>query len=214
MSQNAVEDDFDRRWGRRCEAIHRIKLSLLYHLKRERFLDSFDRFVTAFAALSATAAAATLYKALGTVGGWFEVILTAAAATLSVVAISYVPGSKARLHAQIAVNMRRLWAECLASGEDWSSERCAEFESRTLLAEEGEPAQLGALVTQCENEIAVSVDNLEGVRVLSRWQSWFKHWWNFDTTRLRCLSTKEIVEIRGRTAAIATPLRSEVRSSR
>ena len=191
----------DRCWVRRWDCVHRIKLSLIYHLKRERFFDSMDRFITAVTTIAATAAVAILVRTVGDIGTTFEVWLTAVAAVMSAVATAYSPGSKARGHGQIASNMRRLWAECEAAGENWSQEQCDAFSARVLLAEDGETAQLGALVVQCENEIARSVDNLEGVRELGWWRSLWKHWWNFDTCDLRPLSTPRVAELRQRQRA-------------
>ncbi len=198
VSTSPEDDDAGRRWNRRCGAIHRIKLSHLYHLKRERHFDSVDRFITAATAITATTAAATLYKTLGEPGEKLGVWLTAGAAVLSVASFTYVPAVKARLHGQIASNMRRLWADCLKAGEAWTHELCDDFESRALLEEEGEPAQLGALVAQCENEIAVSVDHLEGVRVRGWWRKLLMHWCDFDTTYLKPLSAEKIKEMRQR----------------
>ena len=188
----------DRCWTRRSECVHRIKLSLLYHLKRERFFDSLDRFITAATTISATAAVAVLFRTVGAIGTLLEVWLAGVAAAMSAVSIAYSPGLKARTHGQIAANMRRLWSQCEAAGEAWTSEQCDQFTANVLLAEEGEPAQLGALVVQCENEIARSLDHVEGVRELSWWPSLWKHWWNFDTTGLTPLSAARVAELRQR----------------
>ena len=48
----------------------------------------------------------------------------------------------------------------------------------------GETATLGALVVQCENEIAIAIGQPERVRELGLWRSILKNWIDFDTTRI------------------------------
>lgn len=186
-SAASAEDLADRVLARRYGVLHRVQLAVRYHNKRERFFDGADRLITAVTALAATAAVASLAQKVGGSGagssaGWPELTLTAITAALSAFAVAYAPGSKARLHAQLASDFRKVWADCVGAGEDWEMKQCDGFEAKALQAEVGEPPALGALILQCENEIAVAEGQPERIRVLTRRQRWFMHLWNFDTT--------------------------------
>lgn len=133
----------------------------------------------------------------------WELWMTLIAAIASSVAVAFTPGSKARVHGQLAAEMRRLWAQCEKAGEDWTHEQCDEFSAEILNKEAGEAAQLGALVTQCENEIAVATGHLENIRELGWWRSLLKHWWNFDTTCLKQISSSKIDAMRNRSISPA-----------
>lgn len=193
-SSGSVDDEIaDYCWKRRWETLHRIRLSLLYHSKRERFFDHLDKVITATTAVAATAGFSMLYQiekqSTGT--GRLELGVTLATAILSVITIVYVPSAKAKAHGQLAAEMRRLLVECEAAGEHWGEAQCNLFGSRVLQAEVGETAQLGALVVQCENEIAVALGQPERVRKLGMWRSLWKHWFDFNVTGLRFLTEKE-----------------------
>lgn len=187
-SSGSVENEVaDRLWHRRYGVLHRVQLAVRYHNKRERFFDGLDRGITALTALAATGAVATLLQKATATGtpagpGLIELTLAAISAALSAFAVAYSPGAKARLHAQLASDFRKVWADCVGTGEQWEERHCDGFEAKALQAEVGEPPALGALVVQCENEIAIAEGQPERVRVLNWCQRWFKQVWNFDTT--------------------------------
>lgn len=202
------DDAHDHRWNRRCLAIHRIQLSVLYHHKRERFFDSIDRVITALTLVSATAAAAMIFQSNANNGKTYELWTAIIAAVASSIAVAFTPANKARTHGQLAAEMRRLWAQCEKAGEEWTHEECDEFTAAILNTEAGEAAQLGALVAQCENEIAVASGHLENIRELRWWRSLLMHWWNFDTTCLKRISEKKLEEMRSSRLTPEAPSRS------
>jgi hypothetical protein len=195
-----TEANADHCWARRYQTLHRIQLAVRYHGKRERFFDGSDRFLTAFTALAATSAISVLaqraFQQAATAGSasptWLELTLGAMTALFAMVAMVYAPGIKARMHGQLGSDFRKLWADCIAAGEDWKAEQCDSFAARVLQIEVGEPPTLAALVTQCENEIAVAEGQPDRIRVLGRWRSFWKHWWNFDTTALPLLDKAKV----------------------
>lgn len=197
-SETTREDaDYLHRWRRRCEAIHRVQLSTLYHHKRERFFDSLDRIATATTLVTATAAAAAILKASSTSGGGqielFFSFLAALAATLQV---AFTPGAKAAMHGRLAGEMRRLWARFEQAGEEWTHQQCDTFTAAILELEAGESAQLGALVTQCENEIALATGRFKDIRELGFRRSLLKHWWNFDVTAIPLIKRQKVEAMR------------------
>jgi hypothetical protein len=193
MTDALDDDELDRLWTRRYVALHRTQLAVRYHQRREGFFDSLDRFTTAITALSATAAAAVIYQKSGSVPGSpgsLELVLTGLAAVMAAVAVSYSPGARARLHGQLASDFRKLWAEMVGAGEEWSAEQCDKFEAKLLLAESSEPPAMAALVTQCENEIALAEGQPRRIRVLG-WRGWLMHFWNFDATGLQLIDPEK-----------------------
>lgn len=190
------ELDYRHRWKRRCEAIHRVQLSTLYHHKRERFFDSLDRSFTALTLVGATAATAAILKnqvnATNTIELWFSLI----AAIAACFQVAFSPGAKATLHKQLAADMRRLWSSFEQAGEEWSHKQCDTFAAELLSLEAGESAQLGALVTQCENEIALATGRFEDIRELGLWRSLWMHLWNFDVTTIELLSAEKVQVMR------------------
>lgn len=195
---SAPDADYVHRWNRRSRAVYRAQLSVLYHHKRERFFDSIDRLITVITLVSATAAAAAIYKE--TQSGCLELILALIAAIASCIQVAYTPATKASLHRQLAADMKRLAAKFEEVGEDWSHSDCDRFTAELLNLEAGEAAPLGALVTQCANEIALADGRFEDIRELGPLQSLFKHWYAFDVTSLKPIDAGRAAELRARSA--------------
>lgn len=158
---------WDLLWG--------VQLSTLYHLKRERFLDGADRAAKAISALGGAAAFSQI-KSEPTLGLWITALVTIVA-TISLV---YGPATKARRHFELAKDFKRLEAEIAAVSHELTVDQAAKFRAQYLSIESGEPASLGALVTQCHNELAVARDKAEHVTPLPYYQRLFKNWFDFD----------------------------------
>ena len=142
------ELDYRHRWKRRCEVIHRVQLSTLYHHKRERFFDSLDRSFTALTLVGATAATAAILKQVANATDKIELWFSLVAAVSACFQVAFTPGAKATLHKQLAADMRRLWSSFEEAGEEWSHEQCDSFTAKMLSLEAGESAPLGALAIQ------------------------------------------------------------------
>ncbi|TAG44304.1 MAG: hypothetical protein EAZ30_17325 [Betaproteobacteria bacterium] len=166
-SSHPLDARWDLLWG--------VQLSTLYHLKRERFLDGADRAAKAVSALGGAAAFSQI-KSDPALGLWLTAIITIVA-TLSLV---YGPATKARKHSELARDFKRLEADIAVACHDLSVEEAAKFQAKYLSIESGEPASLGALVTQCHNELAVARDKAAAVTPLPILQRLFKNWFDFD----------------------------------
>ena len=173
----------DRNWDRRQELIERIEVSILYHAKRERFLDSIERFMQALVTASASGGVALLLAVQTT--KTVELWLMATAAVVSMIQLAYGLSAGARLHARLRYEFRQLLSECVEAGERWDEVACDRFTSRTVKLEADEPPQLGALVVVCENELAIASNDPTAVVHIPIYMRWLKHLWNWDTTRLR-----------------------------
>lgn len=195
------EADYRHRWNRRTRAVHRVQLSVLYHHKRERFFDSIDRLFTAVSLVTASAAAAAIYK--DTPGTKLELMLTLMAAFASTIQVAYTPGTKAGLHRQLAADMKRLAARFEEAGEEWSTAQCDKFSAEMLNLEAGESAPLGALVVQCANEIALADGRFQDIRELGPVQAALMHWFDFDVTSLKPIGPERIAALRAAGAPAA-----------
>ena len=159
------------------ELLWSIRLSALYHLKRERFLDGIDRAAKGIAALGGAAAFSQL-KNNPDIGLWVIGTIT----LVSTLSLVYGPSAKARKHAELARDFRRLEASVLELGNDLKPIHLAKFHGQCVSLESSEPAALGALVTQCHNELCAgegSVDQITPLPILDRL---FKNWFDIDQT--------------------------------
>ncbi len=164
----------DHCWRRRFDVIYRARLSSLYHLKRERFFDSLDKFTSAITAVAATAAVGAVFKATASSSG-LEVWISAGVAALALVPLVFNPAQKARHHALLAMEFRRLLADCEHAGEHWEEARCNQMTGRALEIEAAEPAPLAALVADCQNQLALAEGGSPPARL--RWhETMLKNW--------------------------------------
>lgn len=159
------------------DLLWRIRLSALYHLKRERFLDGADKLCKAVSALGG-AAAFSQVKSTGDVGFWLTGFITVVA-TLSLV---YSLSTKARKHAELARDFKHLEADVIAMGSEISPQQLAKFESQFVSLESSEPASMGALVTQCHNELCESIGSKNEITPLPPLHRLFKNWFDIDQT--------------------------------
>lgn len=166
-----AEDSTNLRW----QVIWRVMVSALYHQKRERFLDGADR---AAQALSVLAGAAAFGKLMETKDGFS--IPAAVVALVGTAALCYGPSAKARKHADLARRFKLLHAEILRCDEPFTAKCKTRFEAEVLLLESEEPAALGALVRQCENELSTAIGKPEDVVPLTLIQRIFVNVLDFD----------------------------------
>lgn len=163
----------DSQW----DLLWRVRLSALYHLKRERFLDGVDKVAKAISALGGAAAFSQL-KTSPDLGLWITGFIT----VVSTLSLVYGPSTKARKHSELARDFKRLESDIVALGTTLSPEHLAKFEARYVSLESSEPASLGALVTQCHNELATACGLKGHVTPLPWWQRAFKNWFDIDQT--------------------------------
>lgn len=159
------------------DLLWRVRLSALYHLKRERFLDGVDKASKAISALGG-AAAFSQVRSSGDIGFW----ITGAVTVVATLSLVYGPSAKARKHGELAKDFKRLEAEIVSAGKGVTDMQIAKFESQYLSLESSEPASLGALVTQCHNELSSAIDQKSHVTPLPIWQRLFKNWFDIDQT--------------------------------
>lgn len=175
MEHIADESAIPEGWEDRWSLLWRVRVSAFYHSKRERFLDGVDRAAKAASALGGAATFAWLMS--HPIAG-----MTAAASItlVSLLSLVYDPATKARRHAELARDFKRLESDIVACGNSLAPAQVAVFEAKLTQLESGEPASLGALVTQCHNELAVALGRPELVTPLPSLQRFFKNWFDFD----------------------------------
>jgi hypothetical protein len=168
-------------WDRRSQLIMRVRLSILYHLKRERFFDLWDKTASIATTLAASAAVAVLLKRAGDAPEAWAAGLTAA---LSLIPLVVNPAEKARKHGLLAGEFRRLLSECDGAGERWSEAQCDRFTARLLELEAPEPAPLNVLVIDCQNQLNVASGRPQDRVPLRFYEKWFKQWVDFDASKI------------------------------
>lgn len=178
MTHQEQNDLADHCWKRRSELVYKVRLSVLYHLKRERFFDQADKAVSIATAIAATSAAAMLLRQSASVDAWVSLC----AAALSLIPLVLNPAAASRKHGQLAAEFRTLLAEIARSGEHWSPSDCDEFAAKAIEMEVSEPATLGALVAHCQNQINLAADG--PIVHLRWWQRASMNFISFDAQRL------------------------------
>lgn len=161
----------DAQW----DLLWRVRLSGLYHLKRERFLDGVDRAAKLVSALGGAAVFSQI-KAEPGIGLWISAVIT----VVATVSLVYSPSTKARKHSELARDLKRLESEIVGAGAALPPEQIARLDAKFLNIESSEPAALGALVTQCHNELSVAIGQRDQITRLPLIQRAFKNWFDFD----------------------------------
>ena len=110
-------------WG----LLWNIRLSALYHLKRERFLDGADKAAKVVSALGGAAA----FSQIKSSGEW-GLLITGFIALVSTLTLAYGTAAKARKHAELARDFRRLEADILGLGDVITVSGVAKFESNRV----------------------------------------------------------------------------------
>jgi hypothetical protein len=177
MAEDAQGADDGRAaiWAERWQVVHRLRLSALYHQKRERFFDTLDRCIKAFAVVGGAAAVSQLVAATET-----KLWIAAAVSVSSAVSLVFALAPKARRHGELARDFTKLFARVEEAGPFPPPETLDKFRSETLMLEASEPAAMSALVRHCENELCMSIGQNEQVIPLTLLQSVFMHLWDFN----------------------------------
>jgi hypothetical protein len=162
--------------------IYRMRLSCLYHQRREACFGRVDKVLSTLIVLSSTAAVASLVNELGA-PGWLQAAASVLTTFLAIAQLVFNPAAKARHNGQKAAEFKRLQADAHRTGDVWTTEQCNEHLARTLDAEADEPAPLTALVADCENQLGVA-DGSPTV-TLTGAERWLMHWVNFDPVKIK-----------------------------
>lgn len=170
-----MQDDAEKTKDAQWDLLWRVRLSGLYHLKRERFLDGVEKAAKAVSALGGAAAFSQIKSDPG-IGLWATALIT----VVSTASLVYGPSAKARKHSDLARDLKRLESDIVGAGASLTMAEITKFDARYLNIESSEPAALGALVTQCHNELSVSIGERKHVTPLPLIQRAFKNWFDFD----------------------------------
>ncbi len=171
-----MSDDTDSNlWTLRDDTIQHIQVSALYHRKRERFFDFWDRFSKATTIVVGSAAM------LRVVGENSMAWIGAAAVIPTTFALVFGFGEKSRRHGELAARFKGVEAAIARIGDfafqeadinRWRAEVC-EIEAT-------EPRALSALVRICERQIFEQRGQGDLAAPLTRWQRLWAHFWDFQ----------------------------------
>jgi len=161
-------------WPRRESVLYRVQLSTLYHRKRERFLAFLDRAVSAIAIVGGSAAFANLG------GPGYAKLAAAVIALTSTIGLVFGLGERARRHSELARQFLDLEAQMILAGErDFSEADVNRWDATVRAIEASEPPTLGALVVQCQNELARVREQPDKIVVLNWRQRLLMHFVDF-----------------------------------
>ncbi|OJB44739.1 hypothetical protein [Burkholderia ubonensis] len=151
MSDCTDDEIKDDQWARRHAILYNAEMSALYHQKRERFFELWDKLTKAAALLGGSAA---LYKISDPhVVGIVAVVITAASALSLVFSFS----ERARRHSELSKEFKSLVADMLKVGPfDFNDANLNSWDEARYRLESKEPPALSLLVQLCQNEIAVA----------------------------------------------------------
>mgnify|MGYP001810027995 CR=1 FL=1 len=160
----------DYLWDRRWKIINRAQLSTLYHRKRERFFDFWDRFIKGVAIIGGSAAFARLGSPDVTA---YAAGLVAVSSTFSLV---FGLSERARRHSDLARQFIMLEADITAKGErEFTEPDINRWDAKVREIEAAEPPAHRALVITCQNELAIAHNQGESVHPLGWWQRSLRH---------------------------------------
>lgn len=171
---NDHRDDY--LWGQRWEIVHHVRLSSLYHAKRERFFDLMDKASKAIAAIGGAAAVAQLMTSQPDARIWVAAVVS----VVSILALVFGFSQKARKHGELSRDFTKLWSQIEEVGPYPGEDRLHKFKAQILGLEASEPAAMHALVKRCENQIALASGHPEDVQPLPIWESCLMHFWDFE----------------------------------
>lgn len=162
-------------WGKRHALIERIAISVLYHQKRERFFEAWDKLTKGVAIIGGSAALARIAGDTG---------LAIAAALITVTSTAGLVlgfADRSKRHAELARNFRTLEAEIVEYGErDYKEKDLSRWDAKVRLIETSEPPALGLLVVLCQNEIAIAAGHKKNVVLVPWYKRVFAHYWDFS----------------------------------
>jgi hypothetical protein len=142
-------------YAQQYELEYRLELSAAYHGKRERFLLTCERTAQGLAAVSATAAFSQALQAWPVAELAFGVLTALAAVTPLVFGWA----GRANHHAVLAGDHRRLLGRMRRAGFELTEAQLLQLRGDMAEIEATEGASLGALVVQCQNELAATAKN-------------------------------------------------------
>ena len=173
----------ERLWTLRHEVLWRIDVSQLYHRKRERFCDFWDR---AFKAVAVIGGSAALYRIgagdASTAASNTRVLLVATSivTVTSTVSLVFALSERARKHSELAASFKKLEAEIMLAGETAFNERSINaWRAKRAELEGAEPPALYALTKICELELHVANGTPELAPTVTLLERLFAQFWSF-----------------------------------
>ena len=152
-------------WGRRDAILFRAQMSALYHRKRERAFDLADRTGKAIAIIGGSAAFAAIGEAL------FIKVVAATIAVTSTLSLVFGFSERSRKHSELAQKFCLLEASIVQKGEhDFEEHDVDQWQAEALRIEATDPPALSALVTLCQNELAIARNRPEAVVPVKLWR--------------------------------------------
>ncbi|WP_155416833.1 hypothetical protein [Chromobacterium violaceum] len=166
MTESASEDRLDKYlWDRRHEVLYNVELSSLYHQKRERFFELWDKLGKVASLFGGSAA---LFKAAD--AGFVSYMALAITAT-SALSLVFGFSERSKRHADLSRKFKLLAASVVSKGEiDFTEQDINAWNVEKYQLETSEPPALTLLVVLCQNEIAIAQNQKQKVIPVGFWK--------------------------------------------
>ena len=139
----------------RYDLMFRIKRSIRYNSRRQRFFETVDRMLSLFLILLGSGAVATQANFTDRLEFWLVITIGALVAILSSVMLVYVPGVRAVTHKQFVKEFTQLEIELSMNS---SKETTRQVWHNCLSLEATEPPVMRVLDLLCHNELCLAED--------------------------------------------------------
>lgn len=145
-------------WNRHELLLDRVQYSTLYHRKRERFFDFWDRAIKGLAIIGGSAAVARLSTSEPDTALWSAAMVT----VTSTIGLVFGLAERARRHSDLARQYTTLESEIVETGErDFTESNLNRWDAKVREIESTEPPALRNLVIACQNELAIAHDQAQ-----------------------------------------------------
>jgi len=145
------ENELDHAWTKREAALYRAELSALYHQKRERFFELFDKIGKAVSLFGGSAA---LWKIADPI---LVAKIAAAITASSALSLVFSFSERSKRHAELARSFRELASDIVGNGDfDIPDAKASGWMGKVCALEAKEPPALSGPVVLCQNELAIA----------------------------------------------------------
>lgn len=162
--------EFHYLWHERHQVLYRVELSVIYHLKREKFFNRCDKFTKVISIVGGSTVIVQLLAPQA-------LLVIAAAITISSVAsLIFNFSDKAKSHWELAKNFRQLESEIFNKEKlIFNAQDLSGWNSRIRDIEKNEKANISTLVIICQNELARAQNQPEKIVKIPFLKKFFAH---------------------------------------
>jgi hypothetical protein len=168
-----TDEQFAYQWRLRHELLFTVKVSYIYHRRRQRFFDLLDKGTKAVTVLAGGSLLAATIKE-------FLPLLAAVISGFGLLSLVFGYGDRKQAHKELAEAFSQLTAQIHKAGETtFTYEQVRSWQADLQQLNAKEPPSLHALVTICQNEVANAMGASANIVKLPWHQRCFASWVSF-----------------------------------